>query len=119
MTKKLEISNQDIDDLMVAALEGGINYWCERVKIIEVNEKLHGNGEIIASDVISRGGKLKLFDAESEEEWELDREKFIKGLEKTMEWGDFYSVQHLMDSHDAETADVLIQYALFDEITFG
>ena len=117
MTK--EISNQDIDDLMVTALEGGINYWCGKATITKLPAGVKDGEEVIASDMISRDGVLTLFDAESADKWELTREKFIKGLVKTIEWGDFGNVQNLMDGHDAETADVLIQYALFDEIVFG
>lgn len=27
------LTQQDIDDIMVSALEGGINYWCRRVVV--------------------------------------------------------------------------------------
>jgi len=36
-----------------------------------------------------------------------------------MDWGNFATVEELMDNHDAETADVIVQYAIFGEITFG
>ena len=51
---EVNLSQQDIDDIMVTALEGGINYWCRRAKV--VGEYL---GEA-ASDQISRGGSLIL-----------------------------------------------------------
>ena len=47
---EVNLSQQDIDDIMVTALEGGINYWCRRAKV--VGEYL---GEA-TSDQISRGG---------------------------------------------------------------
>ena len=28
-----KLTPQDIDDIMVSALEGGINYWCRRVVV--------------------------------------------------------------------------------------
>jgi len=31
VTKKLKIEQEDIDDIMVGALEGGINYWVNKV----------------------------------------------------------------------------------------
>ena len=27
------LTHQDVDDIMVSALEGGINYWCRRVVV--------------------------------------------------------------------------------------
>ena len=32
---KVELTQQDIDDIMVAALEGGINYWAGEAEVIE------------------------------------------------------------------------------------
>ena len=113
----LKITNENINDLMVCALEGGINYWCGRVKITKLPKDC--GEDIIASDVISRGGELTLYDAESDDKWILRKENFLKGIEKTMVWGDFKSIEDLIDNHDAETADVLLQYALFDDIVFG
>ena len=52
------ISDEDIDEIMSAALAGGITYWCGRAKV--VGEYL---GEY-ASEQISRGGVLKLYDIE-------------------------------------------------------
>lgn len=31
----VKLTEQDIDDIMVAALEGGINYWCGEAEVIE------------------------------------------------------------------------------------
>lgn len=52
---RVELTQQDIDDIMVAALEGGINYWCDEAAV-EGGEYL---GKY-ASDQISRGGTLLL-----------------------------------------------------------
>ena len=35
----LEITGRDIDDIMATALEGGITYWCTRVKVKGIKEK--------------------------------------------------------------------------------
>lgn len=48
------VTDEDIDDIMVSALEGGINHWCAEAKV---------QGEYLgefASDQISRGGTLLL-----------------------------------------------------------
>lgn len=78
---KLELemvaTQEDIDDIMAGALEGGINYWCGEAEVV-------GNylGEY-ASEQISRGGQLILHDIEENETYTLDREKFVKGLKCT------------------------------------
>lgn len=73
------VTQEDIDDIMAGALEGGINYWCGEAEVV-------GNylGEY-ASEQISRGGQLILYDIEEDETYTLDREKFMKGLKMYFE----------------------------------
>lgn len=114
---KLELTEQDINDLMVAALEGGINYWCRKARIVKMPEGC--DEKIYASDVISKGGTLELYDAESTDKWELTLEKFMNGVKFVCERDGYTSGEDLMDNHDADTADTIVQYALFNEIVFG
>ena len=71
------IESEDIDNIMVSALEGGITYWCNSAKVY---------GEYLgkyASEQISRGGELLLHCVEkvNNEEWVLlSKEKFMSGL---------------------------------------
>lgn len=118
--KPVNITNEQINDLMVAALEGGINYWCGRVTLKEgsLTPEQKEKMEYI-SDAISLGGVLIIEDVETDETWELTKDKFLTGVEKTIEWGEFKNVEEMFDNHDAETADVLLQYAIFGEIVFG
>ena len=113
------LTEEDVDDIMTTALEGGINYWCCEAEV--VGEYL---GEY-ASEQISRGGKLKLYDAESDDMWELDINKFLKGFKLWIENGDDEYGALKSDGGvdcgeiDSAMADMIIQYALFNEIVFG
>lgn len=113
----VELAQQDIDDIMVTALEGGINYWCGRAEV--VGEYL---GEC-ASDQISRGGSLILHDAESPDKWELTRDKFLKGVELFFKESSWLQVEDYafvdLGGMDADCADCVIQYALFGKLVFG
>ena len=72
-----------------------------------------------ASDVIGYGGKLKLTDVEDDDEvWDLDLPKMLKGIAMYCQKNNI-APSDLMDNYDADTADGIVQYALFDEITFG
>jgi hypothetical protein len=112
----VDLSQQDIDDIMVAALEGGINYWCREAEVV---------GEMLgdyAHEQISRGGTLILHDAESSDKWDLTLEKFLRGVE-------LYFAQALsaeLDGEDidptdfdADAVDCIVQYALFGKLVFG
>lgn len=112
------ITSEDIDDIMVAALEGGITYWCDNVKIVGVAFGKY------ASDQIARGGSLQLFDAESNKEYLLNRSKLIYGVKLWLESGaceDDVVIDGALNTSaiDAECADAIIQFALFGEIMYS
>lgn len=116
-TISFEIIGQDIDDIMSAALDGGITYWCGKAEV--VGEYL---GEY-ASDQISRGGSLILYDIEDGHPFELTLEKFMNGLQLWVENIRSFSLAFDgrldMDEIDADVADAIVQYALFNEIVYG
>lgn len=114
------LTDEDIDDIMVCALEGGINYWCCAAEV--VGDYL---GEY-ASEQISRGGTLKLYDIEDEDEvYELDLGKFLNGFKLWIENGYDNCGALQQDGTvdccyiDAACADEIIQLALFEEIVFA
>ena len=116
------LTTQDIDDIMVSALEGGINYWVGEAEVVEEKRVAYWGHEQIA-----RGGCLMLHDIEDHDTvWELNLEKFLKGfqlwLEKGYDWYDAVDVvSGVVDccQIDAGCADNIIQLALFGEIQFG
>ncbi|MBS6290693.1 MAG: hypothetical protein KH446_03145 [Oscillibacter sp.] len=116
---RIELTQENIDDIMVTALEGGITYWC--------SEASPECGELLKeypSEQISRGGALLLYDFEEEAYRRLDLEKFLKGFKLWVEnGGDEYGA--IEDGKvdccniDADCADAIIQYALFGEVIYG
>lgn len=122
--RKLKVTGQDIDDIMVSALEGGINYWC---RIVEVSEDNY-YGEF-ASDQISRDGSLWFYDIEEPDKYFLNRDMFMTGLAA---WCAEYAEEYhfIRNEHnecmelecgmiDAGDADTIVQLALFGELMFG
>ena len=118
------LTQQDIDAIMVSALEGGINYWCRRVVVQGAYL-----GEY-ASEQISRGGTLAIWLDEPFEDdktcYMLGRDKFLAGFKLWLEkGGDSYDAIDYSDGSvdcgqiDATCADEIVQYALFGELVFG
>ena len=111
------VSDEDIDDIMSAALDGGVTYWCGRAEV--VGDYL---GEY-ASEQISRGGALKLHDIEGNGVFELTLDKFLVGLrlwienERAFELTDAGRLD--VGQIDAAAADTIVQYALFNDIVYG
>ena len=111
------VSGEDIDDIMSAALDGGIAYWCGRAEV--VGEYL---GEY-ASEQISRGGTLKLYDIEDGSVSELTLDKFLNGLRLWIENERAFELTRAgqldVGQIDAPAADTILQYALFNDVIFG
>lgn len=121
ITQKITITDQDIDDIVCTALEGGINYWCDNVEV---------NGDYLgqyASDQISRNGQLKFYVSDPVNDTDMfvmDKEMLLKGIRMYLENPN--APYDIIDNAsidtcnvDADVADMIIQYALFDEIVFG
>ena len=118
-----KLTEQDIDDIMVSALEGGISYWAYRAEVV---------GEYLgewASEQISRGGSLEIylyepFDAENTKMYTLTLDKFLSGFELWVKNNDTDGAI-LPDGHvdcgniDSIRADAIVQYSLFGDIVFG
>lgn len=112
------LKQEDIDDIMCAAMEGGINYWCSEAEV--VGEYLGEFGH----EQISRGGTLRLYDAESDDTWELNLEKFLNGIQKWCLSGsavDAINADGTIDTCqvDALQADRIVQFALFGMIVYA
>lgn len=113
---KVKLDSNDIDDIVCVAFEGGINYWCRKAEVVGA---YLGN---YASEQISKGGSVILYDGESDDKWELNLENFLKGLQLYLEKNSNSIVKNgMIDTYnvDAEIADMIIQYALFGELVFG
>lgn len=103
-----------IDSVVVAALEGGINYWCSKAT------PKNGNfcGAEYGSGVLTRGGALILVEDEDGTKHELTLEKLIEGLKKAAKLRN-KMVDVFLEEHDAVDADLVIQYAIFGEVIYG
>ena len=117
--KEITVTQEDIDDIMCSALEGGINYWCRRAEV--VGDYLGEYG----SEQISRGGTLRLYDSEEDEVYELTLEKLLNGIQMAIyencyaeyEWFNCEGIDPCQI--DANVADCIVQFALFNEIMFA
>lgn len=115
--KTLNITDEQLDDIMCTALEGGITYWCSEAQ--PVGEYL---GEW-AHEQIARGGRLTLTDSEEGTAHKLDKEKLLKGLELYLSNGGAAEIADgdTIDTSevDAIAADEIVQYALFGDVIYG
>ena len=128
---EVELSVQDMMDLLCTAFEGGVNYWVTSIlgeggdtgKLPEGRTKIEHEYEWLAV-----GGSLKIGYEDEERLYRyLDQDKLQKGLQ---EWIFRNSVQVYYDGArrdtaldlgniDAGDADEIVQFALFGKLVFG
>ncbi len=125
--REIVVTQQDIDDIMCAALEGGITFWCNEAEVI--GDYLGEYG----SDQISRDGTLRLhliepFDKDDTPWYDFTLEKFLKGLKMYLDDSEApYDIVYDDGTNplgidtckcDAVVADMIVEYGLWNEQVF-
>lgn len=114
------LSEEDIDDIMCGAIESGISYWASKAEVGE--EEYLGE---FASEQISRGGSLRIYDREDDKIYILTLEKLLKGFSMAVSlgyddgWIDIPENTVDMCCIDAHGCDVIVQLALFGDVIYG
>jgi len=111
------MKDQDIDDILEIAFEGGINYWCSNVKVVDDDYK----GATFASEAVSKGATLILtvneYDTSVPIPLPLTRERIVKGIKVAAKLS-VQTISGFIENADAFSADVAVQYAVFDTLIF-
>lgn len=113
------VTQEDVDDIVSTALEGGITYWCDTVR---VKDNLLNPPEDFdyLSYALTRGFDLELHDREYGAEDEEDYESggwHVLTLDNLLE---ALGELHIdFDNYDANDADKAIQTAIFGELIYG
>jgi len=101
-----DVTQEQIEDVMTTAFEGGSNYWIDEVTVdIEPTEKYK-----YMSEVLTRGGTLKVYVEGEDVIQTLTLGRFLNALSN--EHFDF-------DNYDAGGADAVLQKAIFGEVIYG
>jgi hypothetical protein len=105
-TTTAKVTAEDIDNILCGAFEGGSNYWISEVIVTRpVKDAKY------ASEVISKGGELKIIEDEDDSEHTLTLEKMLKGIGLNRNYN--------FDDMDATDYDNILQYALFGKLIYG
>ena len=111
------MNDQIIDDILATAFEGGINYWCREATVRDGDYK----GAEYASSAVSKGATIDLTVYEGEgvvTEKPLTRESIIHGINEAAKFRK-QTVEGFYEDHDAESADMAVQFAVFGKLIFG
>ena len=109
ITVPITVSNYNLDCILCTCFEGGSNYWIDKVRAVDNDY----NGAKYVSEVITHGGKLKVF--VDGEEHLLTKPMLLKGCELYIaDRG-----QWRPDDFDADDTDAILQNALFGDVVYG
>lgn len=130
VTHSVELPEDDIENLICAAFEGGIGYWAsvdDRSMIFYEQDQSKSLSDVI-SEIILGGGEVTLHSTENYgTEWTLGMRKLMNGIARFLGTADGvgcisdHNGKIVFDSYDidAEKADMIMQYALFDRLIYG
>lgn len=117
-TKSQELTEEDITDIVITAIEGGIGYWAcldntgEEFENAPEDEAV---SETVARILLNNGSVFFEDEEDPSARYELTLEKLLNGIEKyAQERGGID-----MDYLDAIMADMIVQYAIFCEVVYG
>ena len=116
-----EFTDEDMEGIVVTALEGGIGYWaCLDNTTPEFKDEPKDTPTAVWCWHLLKGGKdIRFIDAEDTEEgetWWLTLPMLLNGIGKAVSHGHWDGD---IDTIDAVIADIIFQYAIFDDIVYG
>lgn len=107
------IPDVELDYILSGCFEGGSNYWITK-KITCKDDDFFGAE--FASEALSKGATLLIAENDGKlKVHELSKEKLLVGLKTYMEKENNVD----LDSMDAGQYDLILQYALFNEIKYS
>lgn len=130
MTINYNITKGTVEDLLIVALEGGINYWTDKVSVLNSPEAPLQSDYTHLSEAFAKGAELIIEHQDSEVTHKkslLTWNKLTSAIHKWVvhvkvdaefiECGDELCLS--ATSFDAVSADWIIQTALFGEVVYG
>lgn len=125
VTITIEITDEQINDLFVTALEGGSNYWYyiprETRDIIKEHSDKEFFSERFADVVLNDKYVIPVRDTEEPDEvlGFVDKESVQEALNLMVKDHTKHIEMINEGNYDAETADIFLQLCVMGEITFG
>lgn len=112
---QIEISRDEIENILINAFYSGIGQWAEVKKVNKPKDV-----EIACWEVSPiSGGSILIYDFHEKKIYNLNLKKIEKGLKVMSQKFPKHFADFLSGNDDAITADVFIQCCLFQDIIYG
>lgn len=123
---RIRLTDEDIVDIVITALEGGIGYWAcldntgEEFK----NAPAYESASETVARILLDGGTVKFFDEEDDDRpLILNLDKLLRGVCLFVEQGydqyDVFTGKVDLCNFDAICADQVFQLALFNDVIYA
>jgi hypothetical protein len=121
MQIKVDISYENVENILVTALEGGSNYWYLLRDSVPGDKGLSLAEKLAVLLYKNPEFEIKIYDLENEDEvlGTLSQASFIHGLKLAFKTRPFNIGNLLSEGGDAEDADVVFQLIVMGEVVFG
>ena len=109
------------ENVIVTALEGGSNYWCDIHDQFPDTPKGYSPAQRLALSLVNNPKfKVDVYDTETDEKiGELTQAAMNKGLQLTIDTYPHAFSDMLSENFDAETTDTILQLAVLGEVVYG
>ena len=111
-----KITEDFIADVLCTAFEGGSNYWINNIENTSENPKSQ-----YFSECVAKGDTIIITDNEDYKEYPLNSKIFARGYKRYVQFciREGREIYYDPCDIDSEIADVILQFALFNDIVFG
>ena len=112
----VDVPDEFLDGILTTAFEGGSNYWLVSVSLKPKPDTpiTSRKFELNHPEIISMGCALYC-DSEDNGRAVLTKDKLLNAIE----WYIGINGLGVLDDHDAQDSDTILQYALFGEVVYG
>ena len=120
-----KITQQELEDMLTTAFEGGSNYWILKIRTTKTNKEIPEQ-EFLAEDIASgRVLEIAVYDNEEEDDdgkpkkYLVTRKKMIEAFQLMADKQPRHFQDFADDNSDAITGDVWFQLAVFGDVIYG
>lgn len=125
-----DVTLNRLESLLSTMFEGGIGYWAEltydKGKYQEAKQQLIDAGkqnqlawELVLAQMLLNGGKLVIIEDEDSKNHDLTLDVLKKGIQLWILNPQYHNCGDIWDECDAIDADIICQFALFEDIIYS
>lgn len=111
------INSQQVYDLLVTGFEGGANYWYDDLEPLKKTSTRELHCDRFYEDLLTHG--FSLVDKNTGEKHEVKTDDLVLALDRMMRLHPNHFYDILNENTDADTGDVFLQLAVFNEVIYG